>query len=371
MTFFLATLTAVVLSEEPPLDIYKLEAHTGGAQSGNNKDCHNMDSPQSWWDELKKRGINAGSIEHMEKYEVPAMMEWYKSLDVSKWPENWKKQWGDPKKLCNWQAAGMGPPLWNGLDCLINPYSPPPPKSNGGHIKDIRIPSGLLSGPLPAGFKYLVGLSNLMVAKNKLTGSFPDTGMWVLMQVFDISQNEFSGTLPDNFLTSPCTQTINIAHNKFEGTIPKSLHSRTVLFSLKLDNNQFSGTIPDFHDMPFLRELDLSNNKFSGTLPTSLTKLTTLKWLKLHQNKFSGPIPSQIDALSELSVLSVRGNDDMDKNIPDSVSHLALRVFNGTTDMKCSSDTLLRYVPETTSCGGRAIGSSQGKWLPEFDSFKG
>ena len=326
-------------------------------------DCVALNMPQAWFDPVKEGGVQYGTKEHLE-LELKAMIDLYEQSDGDNWPAQWRSNWKDISKGCAYPEAGMNG-QWTGLTCHHSIFSPPPPKSAGRHLATVNLPHGLVK-TLPASLKNLICVVNFQIPYSQITGTLPDFGYALCNHLFDLSHNQISGTVPDDFLPAPCTQSISLAYNKLEGTIPETLRTKTILSSLKLNNNMFSGTIPEFGAMPELKELDLSNNRFSGTIPKSILNMPKLRWLRLHQNGLSGPIPAEIGIkLPRLTLLDVRGNDDMDKDIPESVSQLALRVFNGTVGMKCPAgkDKMLRHVPESTHCGGRAIGASKGKWV--------
>eukprot|EP00662_Eupelagonemidae_sp_cell21_P020927 gene20927-4902_t len=57
----------------PPLDHTTLERHKGG---WGQPDCTYFDTPRSWWDQLKARGVNWGTKELLMK-QANALMELY------------------------------------------------------------------------------------------------------------------------------------------------------------------------------------------------------------------------------------------------------------------------------------------------------
>ena len=326
-------------------------------------DCHHIGMPAQWFEKMKEY-IKIGTKEHLQN-ELSAMNDLYiKSDGPATWPTQFKQNWGDYSKGCVWGEAGYNG-QWNGLICHSGIYNPPPPQSAGLGIQALKIAHGMVK-ELPDTMRYLICTAWFEIPKSKITGTMPDMSHQICAQLFDLSDNQIAGTLPDGFLPAPCLGTFSMANNQLEGTIPKTLLSKTVLMSLKLNNNKLSGTIPEFGAMPELKELDLSNNRLSGTIPQSILKMPKLRWLRLHQNQLSGAIPADIGtSLLKLSVFSVTGNDGMDADVPESIGKLPLRVFNGTSKMKCKTETFLRHVPESTSCGGRKIGSSKGTMLPD------
>ena len=69
---------------------------------------------------------------------------------------------------------------------------------------------------------------------------------------------------------------LELANNKFTGGI-SVLGALSNLETLDLSNNAFSGTIPDMFDQLFrLHELVLANNKFEGSIPHTIPHLQTL-----------------------------------------------------------------------------------------------
>ncbi|XP_071736796.1 uncharacterized protein [Rutidosis leptorrhynchoides] len=102
----------------------------------------------------------------------------------------------------------------------------------------------------------------------------------------------YTGTLSP--LVSQLTQliTIDLSDNKFSGQIPNSLFFLPNLQTLILGSNSFSGVIPaSISNLKKLQTLDISHNFISGSLPNSLTQLTELTRLDLSYNKLNGALP--------------------------------------------------------------------------------
>eukprot|EP00756_Hemistasia_phaeocysticola_P003740 Hpha_TRINITY_DN12427_c0_g1::TRINITY_DN12427_c0_g1_i1::g.42909::m.42909 len=353
--------------DEPggPLNHRRMAKH-GGTGMGRPDCVPCMDIPQQWWSvDLASRGLFPGrkfgpGTKSFLILQTKAIQELFENSNGRQaWPQPWKHGWGHNTNLCTFNSWGF-PGGANGIDCIESAYNPPPPGGCGGLIRELLLPHGLVKGTLPEGFKWLVGVQRLEIPGSQLEGSIPDTGLWINMMVLDLNGNKLSGTLPDDFLPAPCLQTLNLRGNQFEGTLPASLGDHTVLMSLNLANNKFEGTFPDLGYVPELAELDLSGNRLSGTLPADwFVKAPRLRWFKVHQNRLSGPVPAGLahDG-SEISVVSVRGNPDMDKMLPKELGTLPLRVFNASDGMTCPSPDMLRHVPETGICGGREHGGT-------------
>ncbi|KAM7268518.1 hypothetical protein ACFE04_010684 [Oxalis oulophora] len=102
------------------------------------------------------------------------------------------------------------------------------------------------------------------------------------------------------------------------------------LQTLDLSENMFSGTIPEklCDWMPFLVSLDLSNNKFSGSIPPELGNCTYLNKLILSDNHLSGNIPYEFSHLNRLKTFSV-ANNDLRGEIPSDLSNFDSANFKG------------------------------------------
>ncbi|KAE8710894.1 hypothetical protein F3Y22_tig00110318pilonHSYRG00009 [Hibiscus syriacus] len=103
----------------------------------------------------------------------------------------------------------------------------------------------------------------------------------------------------------------NLMKNNFEGRIPE-IKKMNRLQTLFLSNNHFSGEIPDnkFGEMTWLRKVFLANNIFSGKIPSSLSTLPHLSILKMEGNEFSGPGPIP-KSFSKMSATMFSGNRNL------------------------------------------------------------
>jgi len=69
-----------------------------------------------------------------------------------------------------------------------------------------------------------------------------------------------------------------------------------------LSSNQFSGSVEDdFTPASVLEELNLESNAFSGMIPPSLANVSSLTSLRLQHNSFTGPVPLEICNLREVT----------------------------------------------------------------------
>ena len=218
-----------------------------------------------------------------------------------------------------------------------------------------------LTGPMPTDFfTKLPKLSTFSVANNKLEGnpldtmgacseltfvklsgnlfkgSFPTTNSklpmrMVNMDTFQIDQNSFTGSLPDELGSWSKLRVLSLNDNKFSGDVSKALANKKSLEQLFLQNNRpqdpeceeillkvtskflqdrasktsakpeatacasgFTGGLPPkiFTLMPKLKALDVSINSFLEVLPTELQMMANLPSISFGGNRFHGPMPS-------------------------------------------------------------------------------
>ncbi|KAK2646110.1 hypothetical protein Ddye_021305 [Dipteronia dyeriana] len=172
--------------------------------------------------------------------------------------------------LSNWD--GKSPPCnkenittlnWKGIFC------------SNGYIRGIHLPNMGLTGTVD--LSLLVDLKedlrNLNFADNSFQGPLPDLNIFGALKSAFLSNNQFSGTIPDDaFKGMGSLKKLHLSNNTFTGPIPKSLTNLANLIELKLQDNKFEGQIPYFQD-PKLQVFNVSNNNLVGTIPPSLGKM--------------------------------------------------------------------------------------------------
>jgi Leucine-rich repeat (LRR) protein len=188
------------------------------------------------------------------------------------------------------------------------------------------------TGTIPNTLKNCHFLEQVFVENNKFTGSMTE----LLGNTFlngasftnstliniDLSNNEFTGSLPSNFFESAqVLESLAIVSNCLSGSIPGEICKIKTLNSLALDGlsssqncqilifpglsssfvfkNVITGGIPScLYSLPYLETLHLSGNGLTGTLPSNLNFSHTLNDLSLSHNSFSGIIPVNLQSRS-------------------------------------------------------------------------
>ncbi|RWR91844.1 receptor-like protein 12 [Cinnamomum micranthum f. kanehirae] len=165
-------------------------------------------------------------------------------------------------------------------------------------------------------------LKFLILRSNKFHGSLPPhLSLLSDLQVFDLSQNNLSGTIPESFgnfsaMTVANRRNVIIDNGgRYSGVESiwvfwkgvQSEYSRTVslVININLSGNDLHGEIPKgITHLLGLQSLNLSRNRLTGTIPEDINDLQRIESLDLSWNQLSGRIPSsnQLDTLNDSSI---------------------------------------------------------------------
>ncbi|XP_076955894.1 receptor-like protein EIX2 [Bidens hawaiensis] len=221
----------------------------------------------------------------------------------------------------------------------------PPWLLNSTGLVVIKLAENELVGKIPSSIgRNNTSLRVLSLRSNKLEGKIPDEICHLSsLQILDLAHNDLSGNLPTCFtnfsvmsgretsgpidlyratiitaslVTKGNTYTygtilyqvtsLDLSDNKFSGPIPDELVRLSGLRYLNLSHNDLTGTIPNsFSQDETLESLDLSMNHLEGNFPLSMSQLTSLNCLNVSCNNLVGGIPTgpQFQTFSELSFI--------------------------------------------------------------------
>ncbi|GAB4854816.1 hypothetical protein Ancab_023400 [Ancistrocladus abbreviatus] len=88
------------------------------------------------------------------------------------------------------------------------------------------------------------------------------------LTAIDVSDNKFSGVIPESMGKLVSLRWLNASHNNFTGSIPSSLGNLQLLESLDLSSNQLVGQVPqELKNLNFLESFNVSNNQLVGPIP--------------------------------------------------------------------------------------------------------
>jgi hypothetical protein len=167
----------------------------------------------------------------------------------------------------------------------------------------------MFSGPLPKPFPGLSNLTELFLQSNKLSGSL--TGLFNRsahhsLQTVQLSNNQFTGPLPDEIFLLPNLETCAASFNCLTGTISATICLNRALTTLILDGLK-SAPVCQSRLVPGLSSYYVPQNRH-GTIPRCLLQMKNLATLHLAGNALTGPLPSQIANGSSLVDLSISHN---------------------------------------------------------------
>ncbi|XP_049405471.1 receptor-like protein 19 [Solanum stenotomum] len=214
---------------------------------------------------------------------------------------------------------------------------------NCSGLEVLDMGNNAINDTFPAWLGTLQQLHVLILKSNMFHGPISTcqtTFCFPKLRIFDLSRNEFSGSLPakvfGNFKAmiklddevsgeikymktfgtvystpyedsvslvikgqdieleriSTIMTTIDLSSNHFEGVIPITLKDLSSLWLLNLSHNNLIGDIPmELGQLNTLEALDLSWNRLTGKIPQELTRMNFLSFLNLSHNLLIGPIP--------------------------------------------------------------------------------
>ncbi|CAN1309836.1 DNA damage-repair/toleration protein DRT100 [Linum perenne] len=175
----------------------------------------------------------------------------------------------------------------------------------GTQLYALDLQGNKLTGSIPASISQLIGLNQLMLANNFITGKFPNgTRNLKNLTLIDLQNNQLSRPIPEIFSSLTQLWRLNLSGNHFSGKIPVSISSLSSrLIYLDLSHNLLTGEIPSYlGKFQALDTLNLAWNNLTGPVPTSFKNLTKIFNLDLSHNSLVNPFP----------VMNVRGIESLD-----------------------------------------------------------
>ncbi|MED6135866.1 hypothetical protein PIB30_050690 [Stylosanthes scabra] len=214
--------------------------------------------------------------------------------------------------------------------------------SNCTGLVDLNLGNNQFEDIFPNWLQNLTELEILVLQGNKLYGPIAELkseNIFPRLIIFDISCNNFSGSLPKVYIKS--FQAMKILGDKvhdlnyyietggtvgdgedievqgYDDSVTATIKGAntpfakipTVFVNIDLSENKFEGDIPDIiGELQGLRDLNLSHNRLVGHIPHSLGNLTNLESLDLSSNMLTGKIPSELTNLNFLEALNLSQN---------------------------------------------------------------
>ncbi|KAE8667027.1 Receptor like protein 33 [Hibiscus syriacus] len=161
-------------------------------------------------------------------------------------------------------------------------------------LRMIDLSGNEFTGTLPTElFRNLRGMTVKPEQRFPLPAQFVYRGIHYFIEEYHISVNVTTKRL-ELELTKIIAifVSMDLSNNKFSGQIPEEVGELISLQMLNFSSNNFTGPIPSsFGNLVALESLDISSNKLNGRIPSQMTKLTFLEVFNLSNNELSGPIP--------------------------------------------------------------------------------
>ncbi|MCL7045897.1 hypothetical protein MKW94_013785 [Papaver nudicaule] len=248
-----------------------------------------------------------------------------------------------------------------GLSAFSNNFSGGLPKTFADcpSLTHVRLHKNMLSGAVPASFWLPVNLTTVQLYDNMFSGALPDM-LGSSLERLEIQNNRFTGRIP-SIASSALLEVFDGSNNLFTGEIPIGLTALSQLNTLALDGNEISGSIPsDIISWKSLNILTLARNHISGELPPKIGLLPNLNKLDLSENQISGAIPSQIGNL-KLSSLNLSSNLLTGK-IPSQIDSFAFENSFLNNSGLCSTTKISNLV----SCDSLPSLQTSRKLSPKF-----
>ncbi|KAK9789943.1 hypothetical protein WJX73_007087 [Symbiochloris irregularis] len=169
-------------------------------------------------------------------------------------------------------------------------------------LRVLNLSANQITGTLAEewGTSTLQSLEGLSLASNSIRGSLPDwEGAFPNLGSLTLADCLIQSTLPASWSsngTFPKLAVLSLAGNRIEGTLHNSWGSDgglPLLQGIDLSFNRLSGTLPStWCQQSNLRAVELQSNQLVGALPESWAERRLLTWLSLANNKLSGSITS-------------------------------------------------------------------------------
>ncbi|XP_073065059.1 probable inactive leucine-rich repeat receptor-like protein kinase At3g03770 [Primulina eburnea] len=174
------------------------------------------------------------------------------------------------------------------------------------NLSILSLKKNRLRGHIPSALSTMATLTEVVMSHNFLSGKLPYLGDLVSLRLIDLRDNNLDSEL------SPLPKelaNVFLSNNSFSGSIPDQFGQLKQLQHLDLSDNYISGTPPSvLFSLPNISYLNLSSNILSGSLDENIRCGDTLSLVDLSGNRFIGQLPSCLDSAADVRIVKIGGN---------------------------------------------------------------
>jgi Leucine-rich repeat (LRR) protein len=196
-------------------------------------------------------------------------------------------------------------------------------------LSNLNLAQNDLSGPLPNFPLNLVGLVEFSLSQNNFSGSIPPSvSNLIALNFLDLSSNQIGGEIPPELFELPSVFSIDISDNLLTGSIP-ALSNAPELYILDVSNNLLTGEFPDMSGAQNLTSINVGLNQLHGTLPAAITSMPFLSHFIARENAFTGGYPPGFTTMPsltywDLTLNQIEGTIPSDIHLLSNLSHFAM-----------------------------------------------
>ncbi|KAK7386954.1 hypothetical protein VNO78_27355 [Psophocarpus tetragonolobus] len=196
--------------------------------------------------------------------------------------------------------------LWGPLPAKINRL---------WSLEVLNISSNFIYGEIPLSISSMRNLRSLVLVNNLFNGSVPDLQKLTSLEELNLGGNKLGPGFPS---VGKNLVTIILRNNSLRSSIPPQLVHFDKLQVFDVSSNEFFGTISSFLiSLPSLKYLNLASNHLSGNLSVNMACSSTLTFVDISHNLLLGKLPSCFGSMSSKSTVKYSGNCLTTKKLND------------------------------------------------------
>ncbi|XP_059073169.1 receptor-like protein 34 [Cryptomeria japonica] len=180
-----------------------------------------------------------------------------------------------------------GQSSYGGWTVNMDSYGIPLELTKLENLQVLILSNNNLSGAIPSSLRNLRAMANQTESAKVL--KFSNSSSMPYLDKIEINNK---GLVLEYVKSLALVRCLDLSNNNFSGDIPQEIGFLIGLRILNLSMNQLHGKIPtSFGNLVQLESLDLSDNNLIGNIPNELQSLTFLSYLNISCNNFSSRIP--------------------------------------------------------------------------------